>query len=70
MKRKSSAREIAQEMANIIVDHLETLPAQERHTKIKAGQKVIQGLKLSASSSFNAGEPTKDGPCANEIRFK
>ena len=44
MKRKLSAREIAQEMANIMVEHLETLPAQERHNRLKAGQKVIKGL--------------------------
>lgn len=40
MKRKLSAREIAREMANIMVKHLETLPAQECHQKLKAGQKV------------------------------
>ncbi|MDE0145231.1 MAG: hypothetical protein OXL95_05115 [Nitrospira sp.] len=42
MKRKLSAREIAREMANIMVQHLETLPAQERHRKIMAGQKVLK----------------------------
>ena len=43
MKPKLSAREIAREMANIMVEHLETLPAKERHKKIQAGQKVIKG---------------------------
>lgn len=51
MKRKLSNREIAQKMANIMVDHLETLPVQERHEKIQAGQNVIKDLKKSASSS-------------------
>ena len=51
MKRKLSAREIAREMANIMVQHLETLPVEERHKKIKAGRKVIKDLKKSTSSS-------------------
>ncbi|MCY3955458.1 MAG: hypothetical protein OXF47_05640 [Nitrospira sp.] len=51
MKRKLSNREIAREMANIMVEHLETLPAQERQKKIKAGQKVIRRLKKSTFSS-------------------
>ena len=51
MKRKLSDREIARKMANIMVDHLETLPAEERQEKIKAGQKVIKDLKKSTSSS-------------------
>ena len=42
MKQRLSAREIAREMANIVVAHLETFPAQERHKKIKAGQDVIR----------------------------
>ena len=47
MKRKLSDREIAREMANIMVKHLEILPVQERHKKIQAGQKVIRPhLKL------------------------
>lgn len=55
MKRKLSAREIAREMANIMVKHLETLPDQERHKKIQAGQNVIKDLKKSrfSSSSLN-----------------
>ena len=44
MKRKLSARETAREMANIMVEHLEALPVEERHKKIKAGQKGIKGL--------------------------
>ena len=51
MKRRLSDREVAQEMANIMVDHLETLPAEERHKKIQAGQKVMKDLKKSTSSS-------------------
>ena len=51
MKCKLSAREIAREMADIMVKHLETLPAQERHRKIQAGQKVIRRLKKSTFSS-------------------
>ena len=58
MKRKLSDREIAQEMANIMVEHLETLPVEERHKKIKAGQKVIKDLKKSTSSSAS-GKPAK-----------
>ena len=42
MKPKLSAREIEREMANVLVEHLETLPAQERHKRIKAGQTVIK----------------------------
>ena len=51
MKHKLSAREIAREMANIMVEHIEALPAQERQKKIKAGQKVIKDLKKSTSSA-------------------
>ena len=51
MIRKLSAREAARKMANILVEHLETLPAQERHERIQAGQKVIKDLKESTSSS-------------------
>lgn len=50
MKRKLSARKIAREMAKILVEHLETLPAQERHKKIQAGQKVIKDLKSTPAS--------------------
>ena len=50
MKRKLSNREIAREMADIMVKHLETLPVEERHMKIKAGQKGIKDLKKSTSS--------------------
>lgn len=56
MKRKLSDREIAQEMANIMVDHVETLPAEERHKKIQAGQKVIKDLKKSSSASGKAAK--------------
>ena len=59
MKRKLSDREIAQEMANIMVDHLETLSATERHKKIQAGQKVIKNLKKSTSSSSASGKSAK-----------
>ena len=45
MKHKLSAREIAREMAHIMVKHLETLPVQERREKIKAGQNVIRGAE-------------------------
>lgn len=50
MKRKLSVREIAREMANILVKHLETFPAQERHKRIKAGQTVTKGLKSTPAS--------------------
>ena len=70
MKRKLSDREIAREMANIMVNHLETLPAQERHKKIKAGQKVIKGLNKSTSSSSSAsGNPAKDPSLSDTSRF-
>lgn len=42
MKRNLSAREIAGEMASVMVEHLETLPVEERRKKIKAGQKVTR----------------------------
>ena len=69
MKRKLSDREIAREMANIMVNHLETLPAQERHEKIKAGQKVIKGLKKSTSSSSASGNPAKAPSPSDTSRF-
>ena len=50
MKRKLSAGEIAREMANIMVEHLETLPVHERHKKIKAGQTVIKDLQPTPAS--------------------
>ena len=60
MKRKLLNREIAQEMANIMVDHLKTLPVEERQEKIKAGQKVMKDLKKSTSSS--ASEKSAKAP--------
>ena len=42
MIRKLSAREAARKMANVMVEHLETLPAQERRNKLIAGQKIIK----------------------------
>lgn len=42
MKPKLSAREIAREMAKILVEHLDTLPVQERRNKLIAGQKIIK----------------------------
>ena len=59
MKRKLSDREIARKMANIMVNHLETLPAQERHKKIKAGQEVMKDLKKVASSFSASVNPAK-----------
>lgn len=68
MKRKLSDREIAQEMANIMVDHLKTLPAEERHKKIQAGQKVIKDLKKSTSSSAS-GKSAKAPSPSDTSRF-
>ena len=68
MKRKLPARETARKMANIMVEHLETLPAQERHKKIKAGQKVIKDLK-STSSSSASGNPAKVPSPSDTSRF-
>ena len=68
MKRKLSDREIAQEMANIMVDHLETLPVEERHKNIQAGQKVIKSLKKSTSSSAS-GKSAKAPSPSDTSRF-
>lgn len=68
MKRKLSDRKIAQEMANIMVDHLETLPAEERHKKIQAGQKVIKNLEKSTSSSAS-GKSAKAPSPSDTSRF-
>ena len=68
MKRKPSNREIAQKLANIMVDHLETLPAEERQEKIKAGQKVIKDLKKSTSSSAS-GKSAKAPSPSDTSRF-
>lgn len=62
MKRKLSDREIAGKMANIMVDHLETLPAEERQEKIKAGQKVIKDLKKAISSSASGKSAKAPSP--------
>ena len=59
MKHKLSAREIAREMAHIMVKHLETLPVQERREKIKAGQEVMKDLKKVASSFSASVNPAK-----------
>lgn len=67
MKRKLSPRETARKMANIMVEHLETLPAQERHKKIKAGQKVIKDLKSTSSSA--SGNRAKVPSLSDTSRF-
>ncbi|MCY4613621.1 MAG: hypothetical protein OXB94_08385 [Nitrospira sp.] len=61
MKRDLSAREAARQMAHVMVEHLETLPARERENKIKAGQKVMKGLK-KASSSVSGNQSKASSP--------
>ena len=39
------AQQVAHELATIMVEHLDTLPAREREKKIKAGQKIMKRLK-------------------------
>ena len=58
MKSKPSDKEIAREMANVLVEHLETLPVQERHKKIQAGQEVVKDLFQEESANGGADTVT------------
>ena len=58
MKRNLSARETARQMAKIMVEHLETLPTQERNKKIEAGKKVLKASKTT-SSPVTSGSQSK-----------
>ncbi len=61
MKPKLSAREIARKMANIMVEHVETLPVEERRKKIKAGQKVTREKGKDSGSSITNVEDDREG---------
>ena len=51
MKRQLSARTVAQKMADIMMEHLDALPEQERKRKIEEGRKVLKAKAKSTPAS-------------------
>lgn len=47
MKRQLSAKTVAPKMAEIMMDHLDSLPEKERKEKIEEGEKVVKAKAKS-----------------------
>lgn len=62
MKRQLSTRNVAKKMAEIMMEHLDSLPENERKKKIEEGKKVLKvKTKASLVPSGNRSKASSSG---------